>query len=188
LTLKVRFRHFLTTHVNLCESQIKSLFFFYWFFLLKSSPCWLTFAKLHPWGHTIINTCFKNGLCILKCVHSFTKWHWLEKVWSTCVANLAIHWQQNSPFSGCLGNFKSLKFVHNWKCFQCFAPFLLDTFFSHFSADRMIFRLTFAEKKMKKMSIKNCARQCYNYERTLLTCSSHIFTNPESKNFRLRSQ
>ena len=32
LTLKVRFRHFLTTHVNICESRIKKLFFFYWFF------------------------------------------------------------------------------------------------------------------------------------------------------------
>ena len=32
LTLKVRFRHFLTTYVNICESQIKIIFFFYWFF------------------------------------------------------------------------------------------------------------------------------------------------------------
>ena len=32
LTLKVRFRHFLTTPVNICESQIKKIFLFYWFF------------------------------------------------------------------------------------------------------------------------------------------------------------
>ena len=32
LTLKVRFRHFLTTPVNICKSQIKKLFLFYWFF------------------------------------------------------------------------------------------------------------------------------------------------------------
>ena len=31
-TLKVRFRHFLTTRVNICESQIKKIFLFYWFF------------------------------------------------------------------------------------------------------------------------------------------------------------
>ena len=46
-----RFRHFLMTHVNMCESQIKKKIF-YWFFLLKSSPFWLTTAKLHHWGHT----------------------------------------------------------------------------------------------------------------------------------------
>ena len=39
LTLKVRFRHFLTTPVNICESQIKKLFFFYWvFFFAKIKP------------------------------------------------------------------------------------------------------------------------------------------------------
>ena len=32
LTLKVSFRHFLTTPVNICESQIKKLLLFYWFF------------------------------------------------------------------------------------------------------------------------------------------------------------
>ena len=32
LTLKVKFRHFLTFHVNICESQTKELFFFYWLF------------------------------------------------------------------------------------------------------------------------------------------------------------
>ena len=56
LTLKVRFRHFLTTPVNICESQIKKLFLFYWFFLLKSSPCWLTSSKLHHWDHAVICT------------------------------------------------------------------------------------------------------------------------------------
>ena len=64
---------FLTTHVNICESQIKKLLFFYWYFLLKSSPCLLTSAKLHHWGHTksfiqrsslrcnIISSCFFNN-------------------------------------------------------------------------------------------------------------------------------
>ena len=56
LTLKVRFRHFLTTPVNICESQINFFIFILLIFLLKSSPCWLTSAKLHHWGHTMIFT------------------------------------------------------------------------------------------------------------------------------------
>ena len=50
LTLKIRFRHFLMTHVNICENQIKKNILL--IFLLKSSPWWLTSAKLHHWGHT----------------------------------------------------------------------------------------------------------------------------------------
>ena len=53
--LKVRFRHFLTTHVNIWESQIKKIIFLLPIFLLKSSPCWLTSTKLHHWGHTTHN-------------------------------------------------------------------------------------------------------------------------------------
>ena len=52
MTLKVRFRHFLTTRVNICESQIKKKKIILLIFLLKWSPCWLTSAKLHHWGHT----------------------------------------------------------------------------------------------------------------------------------------
>ena len=36
LTLKVRFRHFFMTYMNICQSQIKELFFFYW----KSQALW----------------------------------------------------------------------------------------------------------------------------------------------------
>ena len=46
LTLKVRFRHFLTTHVNICESQIKKLCFFYCFFA-KIKPL-LTHVRKTP--------------------------------------------------------------------------------------------------------------------------------------------
>ena len=38
MTLKVRFRHFLTTRVNICESQIKKIFLFYWFFYKNEAP------------------------------------------------------------------------------------------------------------------------------------------------------
>ena len=48
----------MTVRVNIWESQIKKLSLFYWFFLLKSTPSWLTSAKLHHWGHTIIYVMF----------------------------------------------------------------------------------------------------------------------------------
>ena len=37
--------------VNICENQIKKIFHLL-IFLLKSTPCSLTSAKLHHWGHT----------------------------------------------------------------------------------------------------------------------------------------
>ena len=48
---KVRFRHFLTTDVNICKSHIKKYFSFP-DFLLKWSPFWLMSTKLHHWGQT----------------------------------------------------------------------------------------------------------------------------------------
>ena len=46
MTLKVKFRHYLTTYVNICKSQIKKLFFFYWFFA-KIKPL-LTHVRKTP--------------------------------------------------------------------------------------------------------------------------------------------
>ena len=45
--LKVRFKHFLTTHVNICESQIKEIFFFYCFFV-KIKPLLTQVRKTPP--------------------------------------------------------------------------------------------------------------------------------------------
>ena len=42
----------MTVRVNICESHTKKLFSFLLICLLKSTPCWLMFAKLHHWGHT----------------------------------------------------------------------------------------------------------------------------------------
>ena len=44
LTLKVRYRLFLTTHVNICERQIKNIFLLL-ICLLKSSPWWIRSAQ-----------------------------------------------------------------------------------------------------------------------------------------------
>ena len=47
LTLKVRFRHFLATPVNICESQIKKLFFLLLIFFAKIKPL-LTHVRKTP--------------------------------------------------------------------------------------------------------------------------------------------
>ena len=62
----------MTVNVNICERQIKKLFSFYWFFLLKSSPCWLTSAKLHHWGHTKYSY-ICTTLVLHKCTHIKTR-------------------------------------------------------------------------------------------------------------------
>jgi hypothetical protein len=54
--------------VNICESQIKKSFLFYWIF-------WLKFAQLHHWGHT--NT-YKSNL--FKATHEFTKNKWRPSI------------------------------------------------------------------------------------------------------------
>ena len=82
MTLKVRFRHFLTTRVNICESQIKKNIFILLIFLLKWSPCWLTSTKLHHWGHTTTYILdLENGkLC--------NESPWVSKI--SCIINLRL--------------------------------------------------------------------------------------------------
>ena len=38
----------------------QKLIFILLIFLLKSTPCWLTYAQLHHWGHTNVCTANKN--------------------------------------------------------------------------------------------------------------------------------
>ena len=76
----------MTVGVNICESQIKKLFFLL-IFLLKSSPCWLTSAKLHHWGHTNVS----GRLLII--TRQIKQNFWPSKLWWVRLSSPCRFWQ-----------------------------------------------------------------------------------------------